>query len=66
MLVEPCEIPFAGAPEILRREGIYAFPTMYAATTKGEGNDADGRFSATCEDLNPGAFPGPHVLLSLR
>jgi hypothetical protein len=34
MQVEPCEIPFAGAPEILRRERIYAFPTwLYGATT---------------------------------
>jgi hypothetical protein len=35
MQVEPCEIPFAGAPEILCRERIYAFPTVlpYAATT---------------------------------
>jgi hypothetical protein len=48
MQVEPCEIPFAGAPEIPCRERIYAFPTMlpYAATTKDEGNAADGRFSA--------------------
>ena len=45
MLVEPCEIPFPGASEILCRERIYAFPTLYAATTKGlpesRGNDAD-------------------------
>jgi hypothetical protein len=24
---------------------------MYAATTKGEGNAADGRFSTACEDM---------------
>jgi len=49
MLVEPSEIPFAGAPETLRSE---AYLGRYAATTKGlppgRGNDADGRFSATC------------------
>jgi hypothetical protein len=34
MQVELCEIPPAGAPEIPRRERIYAFPTvMYAATS---------------------------------
>jgi hypothetical protein len=27
MQVEPCKIPFAGAPEIPCRERIYAFPT---------------------------------------
>ena len=45
MQVEPCEIPLAGAPEILCRERIYAFPTLYAATTKdlpeSRRNDAD-------------------------
>ncbi len=32
------------APEILRSEAYL----MYTATTKDEGNDADGRFSAAC------------------
>jgi len=58
MLVEPCEIPFVGAPEILRREGIYAFPTRYAATTKGlppgRGNDAD-----ACLPAGRGVFQQP-------
>ena len=34
MQVESSEITFAGASEILCRERIYAFPTLYAATTK--------------------------------
>ena len=29
---------------------------MYAATTKGEGNAADGRFSTACSRLDP-AYP---------
>ena len=29
MQVEPCEIPFAGAPEILVGNGFKPFPTMY-------------------------------------
>jgi hypothetical protein len=33
MQVEPCEIPFAGAPEILVGNGFKPFPTMYAATS---------------------------------
>jgi hypothetical protein len=59
MQVEPCEIPFAGAPETFCRERIYAFPTLYAATTKGlaprQGKrrrclpaGRQGHFSATC------------------
>jgi len=44
MQVELCEIPLAGAPEILRSEAYLE----YAATTKDEGNAADGRFSAAC------------------
>ena len=41
MQVEFYEIPFAGAPEILKSEAYLE----YAATTKGEGNAADGHFS---------------------
>ncbi len=44
MQVEFYEIPFAGAPEILRSAAYLE----YAATTKDEGNAADGRFSAAC------------------
>jgi len=44
MQVEHREIPPAGAPEILRSEAYLE----YAATTKDEGNAADGRFSAAC------------------
>jgi len=44
MQVEFYEIPLAGAPEILRSEAYLE----YAATTKSEGNAADGRFSAAC------------------
>jgi len=44
MQVELCEIPLAGAPEILRSEAYLE----YAATTRDEGNAADGRFSAAC------------------
>ena len=33
MQVEPCEIPFAGVPEILVGNGFKPFPTMYAATS---------------------------------
>ena len=45
MQVEPYEIPFAGALDILCRERIYAFPTLYAATTTDlpEGRDNAGR-----------------------
>jgi hypothetical protein len=53
MLVEPSEIPFAGAPEALRSEAYW----RYAATTKdlpeGRGNDADGDFSATVKESPP-------------
>jgi len=38
---EPREIPFAGALDILCRERIYAFPTLYAASTKNEDNAAE-------------------------
>jgi len=48
MQVELCEIPLAGAPEIVRSEAYLA----YAATRKdlpvGRGNAADGLFSAAC------------------
>jgi len=44
MQVEFYEIPLAGAPGILRSEAYLE----YAATTKDEGNAADGRFSAAC------------------
>jgi len=44
MQVEFYEIPLAGAPEILRSEAYLE----YAATTRDEGNAADGRFSAAC------------------
>ena len=48
MQVKLCEIPLAGAPEIVRSEAYLA----YAATRKdlpvGRGNAADGLFSAAC------------------
>jgi hypothetical protein len=50
MQVELCEIPLAGAPEILRSETYLA----YAATTKDEGNAADERFSTVCKDKTTG------------
>ena len=62
MQVEPCEIPFAGAPEIPCRERIYAFPTVlpYAATTKDEGNAVD-----ACLPVGRGVFQQP-VKSSIR
>ena len=55
MQVEPCESPFAEAPEILMPSKIRndAYVAMYAAMTKDEGNPAkrgtDGCFSAACQ-----------------
>jgi hypothetical protein len=53
MQVELCEIPLAGALEILRSE---AYIGAYAATTKGERNHAkrgtDGHFSTAFEEVD--------------
>jgi hypothetical protein len=43
-------MPRCKAPEILRSETYLA----YAATTKDEGNAADGRFSTACKDKTTG------------
>jgi len=60
MQVEPCEIPLAGAPEVLRCEAYFAVrlnnacaPKRFSAqATKdlptGRDNAADNHFSATC------------------
>jgi len=54
MQVEPCEIPHAGAPEILRRERFETVPYFWHAREKVSGPDnpakrgTDGRFSAAC------------------
>jgi hypothetical protein len=52
MQVEVCEIPLAGAPEILRNEAYLDVrrnkPAPCFDTGKDEGNEADGRFSAAC------------------
>jgi hypothetical protein len=68
MQVEPCEIPLAGAPEVLRCEAYFAVrlnnacaPKRFSAqATKdlptGRDNAADSHFSATCsstEGLTP-------------
>jgi hypothetical protein len=44
------KMPSCKAPEILRPKeiSIEAYLAEYAATTKDEGNAADGRFSAAC------------------
>ncbi len=51
MLVEPREIPFAGAPETLRSEAYLEVRCNDEGPAPGRGNDADARtglFSATC------------------
>jgi hypothetical protein len=70
MQVEPCEIPFAGAPKVLRREAYFAVrrnnacaPKRFSAqATKdlptGRDNAADSHFSPTWF-LTEGLTPHP-------
>ena len=52
-------MPRCKAPEILRNEAYWT----YAAMTKGEGNVADGRFSAACQKIFCPSAQGMHIFL---
>jgi hypothetical protein len=61
MQVELCEIPLAGAPEILRSEAYLDVRRNDEGPAEGRGNAADGRFSASCW----GSRAGTHMELSV-